>query len=69
MTGILVRATPTGLLSGSSAARATDSKGWATFVYSATGTGSTYVYAEAAKKGEKAQSGVSSANLFRVRVK
>ncbi len=69
VTGILVRSTPTGLLAGSSAARATDSNGWATFVYSATGTGSTYVYAEAAKKGEKAQTSVSSANLFRVRVK
>ncbi len=69
VTGILVRSTPTGLLAGSSAARATDSKGWATFVYAATGTGSTYVYAEAAKKGQKAQSGVSSANLFRVRIK
>jgi hypothetical protein len=68
VTGILVRAQPTGLLAGSSAARATDSKGWATFVYSATGAGSTYVYAEAAKKGEKAQTSVSSANLFRVRV-
>jgi hypothetical protein len=69
VTGILVRSQPTGLLVGSSAARATDAKGWATFVYSATGAGSTYVYAEAAKKGEKAQTSVSSANLFRVRVK
>jgi hypothetical protein len=69
VTGILVRAQPTGLLAGSRAARSTDSKGWATFVYAATGTGSTYVFAEAAKKGEKAQNGVSSANLFRVRVR
>jgi hypothetical protein len=69
VTGILVRALPTGLLAGSTAARATDSTGWATFVYSATGQGSTFVYAEAAKKSEKAQSGVSSANLFRVRVR
>ena len=67
--GILVRAQPTGLLAGSTAARSTDSQGWATFVYSATGRGSTHVYAEAAKKGERAQSGVSSANLFRVKVR
>jgi hypothetical protein len=69
VTGILVRAQPTGLLAGSAAARSTDAKGWATFVYSATGSGTTYVYAEAAKKGQKAQNGVSSANLFRVRVR
>ena len=69
VTGILVRAQPTGLLAGSAAARSTDAKGWATFVYSATGAGTTYVYAEAAKKGEKAQSSVSSANLFRVRIR
>lgn len=69
VTGILVRAQPTGLLAGSTAARATDSKGWATFVYRATGPGLTFVYAEAAKKGERAQIGVSSANLFRVKVR
>ena len=69
VTGIVVRVQPTGLLAGSKAARSSDSKGWATFVYTATGAGLTYVYAEAAKRGEKAQSGVSSANLFRVRVR
>jgi hypothetical protein len=69
VTGVLVRSQPTGLLAGSTAARATARTGWATFTYRATGSGTTYVYAEAAKRGERAQSGVSSANLFRIRVR
>ena len=69
ITGVTVRALPTGLLAGSSAARTTDSKGWATFTYSATGSGTTYVFAEAAKRGERPQSGTSSSNLFKVRVR
>ena len=67
--GVLVKSQPTGLLSGSSAPRVTGRTGWATFTYRATGSGSTYVYAEANKRGEKAQSGVSSANLFRISVR
>jgi hypothetical protein len=69
ITGIIVRAQPTGLLAGSTAARATDSTGWATFTYTATGSGTTYVFAEAAKRGERPQSGTSSSNLFKVRVR
>jgi hypothetical protein len=69
ITGVVVRAQPTGLLAGSAAARTTDSKGWATFRYAATGSGTTYVFAEAAKRGEKPQSGTSSSNLFKVRVR
>lgn len=69
VTGVVVRSQPTGLLSGSSAARTTDSKGWATFTYAATGSGTTYIYAEARKRGEKPQSGSSSSNLFRIRVR
>jgi hypothetical protein len=67
--GVLVKAQPTGLLAGSRAARATGRTGWATFRYRATGSGTTYVYAEAAKRGERAQNGVSSANLFRITVR
>lgn len=67
--GILVKALPTSLLTGSTAERATDSTGWATFTFRATGTGRTFVYASARKKGERAQSGVSSSNLFPLRVR
>jgi hypothetical protein len=69
VTGVLVRAQPTALLSGSGASRATAQTGWATFSYAATGAGTTYVYAEAFKRGEQAQTGVSSANLFRIRIR
>jgi hypothetical protein len=69
VTGVLVRPQPTGLLAGSTRARATSRTGWATFTFRATGVGSTYVYAEAHKAGEQAQSGVSTANLFRIRVR
>ena len=67
--GVLVKALPTSLLTGSTAERATDSTGWATFTFRATGTGRTFVYASARKKGERAQSGVSSSNLFPLRVR
>ena len=40
-----------------------------TFTFKATGSGATYVYVEAHKSGEKLQSGVSTANLFKVRVR
>jgi hypothetical protein len=69
VTGVLVRATPTGLLRGPTRERATDSTGWATFTYRSTGPGATYVYVEAHKRGEQAQAGVSTANLFKVRVR
>jgi hypothetical protein len=69
VTGVVVRSQPTGLLAGSPAARTTDSKGWATFTYAATGSGTTYIYAEARKRGEKPQSGTSSSNLFKIRVR
>lgn len=69
VTGVLVRAQPTGLLDGSTAARATGGTGWATFTYRATGSGTTYIYAEGTKRGEEPQSGVSGANLFRIRVR
>jgi hypothetical protein len=67
--GILVKAVPTALLAGSTAERATDRTGWATFTFRATGSGRTFVFASARKKGEQAQTGVSSSNLFQVRVR
>lgn len=69
VSGILVRATPTGLLAGSAAARLSNAQGWATFVYRATGSGTTYVYVDARRRGERPQSGISTANLFKVRVR
>jgi hypothetical protein len=69
ITGVLVRVTPTALLTGSTREKASDSTGWATFTFNATGSGSTYVYVEAHKRGEKLQAGVSTANLFKVRVR
>lgn len=67
--GILVKALPTSLLTGSTAERATDRTGWATFTFRATGSGRTFVYASARKKGERAQAGVSSSNLFPLRIR
>jgi hypothetical protein len=69
VTGVLVKATPTALLSGSTRERASDATGWATFTFTATGKGTSFVYAEARRKGEKAQTGVSTANLFRIKVR
>jgi hypothetical protein len=67
--GVLVKALPTGLLTGPTAERATDRTGWATFTFRAAGAGRTFVYATARKRGERAQTGVSSSNLFPVRVR
>jgi hypothetical protein len=67
--GAQVWLTPTSLLAGSRAARTTTASGWATFTFRATGSGSTFVYADARKRGEAAQRGISTANLFRVRVR
>jgi hypothetical protein len=69
VTGVLVRATPTMLLSGSTRERVSDAKGWATFTFTATGSGTSFIYAEARRKGEKPQTGVSTANLFRIRIR
>jgi hypothetical protein len=69
ITGVLVKAVPTGLLAGRATERLTDSTGWATFRFRASGSGTTYVFASARKKGEATQTGVSSANLFRIRVR
>ena len=67
--GVQVKATPTGLLAGSAAPRMSNVDGWATFTFRATGSGSTFVYVDARRKGDKAQAGISTANLFRVRVR
>jgi hypothetical protein len=69
VTGVLVKATPTALLSGSSRERVSDAKGWATFTFTTTGSGTSFIYAEARRKGERPQTGVSTANLFKVRVR
>jgi hypothetical protein len=67
--GVQVWVTPTGLLSGSGAPRISNANGWAKFTFRATGSGRTFVYVEARRKGEEAQSGISSANLFRIFVR
>lgn len=69
VTGVLVGVTPTGLLAGSGRARATDATGWATFTFRATRAGTTFVFVQAHKRGEKPQTGVSTAHLFKVRVR
>jgi hypothetical protein len=69
VTGVLVKAQPTGILSGSGAERLSNSDGWATFTFKAAGSGSSWLYVEARKKGEKAQAGISTANLFRVQLR
>jgi hypothetical protein len=69
VSGVLVKAQPTGILSGSGAERLSGADGWATFTFRSTGSGTSWLYIEARKKGEKAQSGISTANLFRVRVR
>jgi hypothetical protein len=69
VSGVLVKAQPTGILSGSGAERLSNADGWATFTFKATGSGSSWLYVEARKRGEKAQSGISTANLFRVQVR
>lgn len=67
--GAMVSATPTGILSGSGSERATDRTGWATFMFSATGSGRAWVYFEARRKGEKPQSGISTAKIFAIRLR
>ena len=68
-TGVLVRATPTGLLAGSSAARATDSKGWATLRLLGDRNGHRPTStSRQPRRARRPRAGVSSANLFRVRV-
>jgi hypothetical protein len=69
VSGVQVRVTPTSLLVGSAAAKTSAADGWATFTYRATGTGTTYVFVDARRKGEKAQQGISTSNLFKVRVR
>lgn len=69
VTGVQVRVTPTGLLAGSARAKTSDADGWATFTYRATGSGTTYVFVDARRKGEKPQWGISTSNLFKVRVR
>jgi hypothetical protein len=67
--GARVALTPTGLLAGSGRERTTNAQGVATFTFVATGSGSTYLYAEARKAGEQPQTGVWTAKLFRIRVR
>jgi hypothetical protein len=67
--GVLVKAVATGILSGAGAERLSSADGWATFTFKASGSGATWVYVEARKKGESPQSGISTANLFRVHVR
>ena len=69
VSGVQVRVTPTGLLAGSTAAKTSPANGWATFTFRATGTGTTYVFVEARRRGEKPQAGISTSNLFKVRVR
>ena len=56
VSGVQVRVTPTGLLAGPAATKTSLANGWATFTFRATGTGTTYVFVEARRKGEKPQS-------------
>ena len=67
--GVQVKVTPTGLLAGSAATKTSAANGWAIFTFRATGTGTTYVFVEARRKGEKPQAGISTSNLFKVRVR
>jgi hypothetical protein len=69
VSGVVVRAVPTGLLSGSGVERTSDADGWARFTFRATGSGTSWLYVEARKRGERPQAGISTANLFRVKVR
>jgi hypothetical protein len=69
VSGVLVSAVATGILSGSGAERLSSADGWATFTFTAKGSGTSWLYVEAHRKGEKAQAGISTANLFRIRVR
>jgi hypothetical protein len=68
ISGVQVRVTPTGLLAGAST-KTSAANGWATFTFRATGRGTTYAFVEARRKGEKPQAGISTSNLFKVRVR
>jgi hypothetical protein len=67
--GVQVKLTPTGLLAGPAALKTSAANGWATFTFRTTGTGTTYVFVEARRKGEKPQTGISTSNLFKIRVR
>ena len=67
--GVQVRLTPTGLLAGPAALKTSAANGWATFTFRSTGVGTTYVFVEARRKGEKPQEGISTSNLFKIRVR
>lgn len=69
ISGAQVTVTPTGSLAGPAATKASLANGWAAFTFRATGAGTTFVYVEARRRGEKAQSGISTAQLFKVRVR
>jgi hypothetical protein len=69
VSGVLVRAQPTGALSGVGSELVSSSDGWATFTFRTAGSGTAWLYVEARRKGEKPQSGISTANLFRVHVR
>jgi hypothetical protein len=69
ISGVQVRVTPTSLLAGPTPAKMSRADGWAIFTYRATGTGTTYVYVDARRRGEQAQTGISTSNLFKIRVR
>jgi hypothetical protein len=66
--GVQVKLTPTSLLAGP-ALKTSAANGWATFTFRTTGTGTTYVFVEARRKGERPQAGISTSNLFKIRVR
>jgi hypothetical protein len=67
--GVLVRAVATGIISGSEAERMSNADGWASFTFKATSSGIAWLYVEARRKGESPQTGIATANLFRVKVR
>jgi hypothetical protein len=69
ISGAQVSVVPTGLLAGSAATKTSLATGWAIFTFRATGSGTTYVFVEARRRGEKAQAGISTSHLFKVRVR
>ena len=69
ISGAQVTVVPTGLLVGPTATKTSLANGWATFSFRATGSGTTFVFVEARRRGEKAQAGISTSHLFKVRVR
>ena len=69
VSGVQVWVTPTGLLAGPTGSKTSLANGWATFSFRATGSGTTYVFVEARRRGEKTQAGISTSNLFKIRVR